>query len=252
MTPDSFSDGGRYVEVEAAVKRAIEIEREGAAILDIGAESTRPGSRRITEKQERARVLPILKALKKPIGIPFSIDTLHVGVARQAVELGARYINHIALDGEDVRTREIAQVARETGVHLILTHARGPLESMHTLPPMRDPVREVLTALKRLAKLAAGTNLLLDPGIGFGKDAAESYALLRSIDEIRALGWPVVVGASRKRFLSPDPKKDRAEDRDFATAATVAYCVAKGCDIVRIHNVKAMSQVVQVAARLCG
>ena len=255
VTPDSFSDGGRYRDLAAAVARALEIEREGADILDVGGESTRPGSVRVPEAEERARVLPVLEALRGRLRIPVSIDTLRLSVAEEALRLGARYINHIVLDGETERARGMALLARDCGAHLILTHARGPFESMHQLPPMSDPVGEVLEVLEGFRTLAAKAGLppdrlLLDPGIGFGKNADESYALLRSIDRIQALGCRVVIGASRKRFLSDDPSSDKAEDRDFATAATVVYALERGCSVVRVHNVRAMAQVMQVVRRL--
>jgi dihydropteroate synthase len=253
VTPDSFSDGGRYHDPAAAVARAHEMERDGANILDIGGESTRPGSVRVPEGEELARIRPVLEALQSKLGIPVSIDTLHPSVAQQAVRLGARFINHIVLDLETAR--EMALLARDSGMQLILAHARGPLETMHKLPRMSDPVREVVEALEGFRTLAVRAGLpldrlLLDPGIGFGKDADESYALLRGIDKVQALGCRVVLGTSRKRFLSKDPARDRAEDRDFATAATVVYALERGCAVVRVHNVRAMSQVMQVARRL--
>jgi len=253
VTPDSFSDGGRYHDPAAAVARALEIQRDGADILDVGGESTRPGSVRVPEAEELARVLPVLEALQGKLKIPVSIDTLHVAVAQQAVRLGAQYINHIVL--EDEIAREMALLARDSGAYLILTHARGPLEHMHKLPPMSDAVGEVVAALANFRNLAAKAGLppdrlLLDPGIGFGKNADESYELLRNIDQIKALGCRVVIGASRKRFLSSDPKADAAEDRDFATAATVVYAMERGCAVIRVHNVRAMSQVMKVSRRL--
>jgi dihydropteroate synthase len=255
VTPDSFSDRGRYRDPAAAVARAFEIQRDGANILDVGGESTRPGSARVPEAEELARVLPVLEALQEKLGIPVSIDTLHPAVAEQAIRLGAQYINHIALDDAASTARDMAVLARDSGAHLILTHARGPLECMHKLPAMSDPVGEVLEALEGFRTLAARAGLppdrlLLDPGIGFGKDADESYALLRNIDRIQSLGCRVVIGASRKRFLSDDPKHDAAEDRDFSTAATVVYAVERRCAVVRVHNVRAMSQVMQVARKL--
>lgn len=257
VTPDSFSDGGRYCDPDLAVTRALEIEREGADILDLGGESTRPGSTRVSEDEELSRVAPVLEALQGRLRIPLSIDTLHLAVAERAARAGAQYINHIALDHQEAHqiAGAMAALARATGAYLILTHARGPLERMHRLPPMADPVGEVIEALEGFRSLAARAGLpperlLLDPGIGFGKNAEESYLLLRNIDRVKALGCRVVIGASRKRFLSSDPSGDAAEDRDFATAATVVYAVERRCSIVRVHNVRAMARVIQVARRL--
>jgi dihydropteroate synthase len=251
VTPDSFSDAGRYLDPSAAIARAREMEREGAYIIDIGGESTRPGSQRVTPDQELARLMPVLECLKGQIRIPFSIDTLNLDVAEKAVECGAAYINHIVIDKS--RTLEMAELARSAGINLILVYARGPLEAMHRRPAAPDPIGETRDALAALRDLAVGAGLpqdrlLLDPGIGFGTQPEESYALLRNLPVLQGLGCRLVVGTSRKRFLASHG--DLPEARDFATAATVAMLASMQCDIVRVHNVRAMSQIVQVVERI--
>jgi dihydropteroate synthase len=262
VTPDSFSDGGQYLDPQAAVRRALEMQAEGAGLIDVGGESTRPRSERVNEKEEWRRIEPVLEllpgaGLTMPLSIPVSIDTRNPGVAERALAsssarlIGA--INHVALEEEPERVRAMAKLARAAGVALILMHVRGRLETMHTLPPMADPVRETLDGLRVLRDiaLAAGLpreRLLLDPGLGFGKNGQENYVLLRGLAGFHELGCRLVVGPSRKSFLAAEG--DRAADRDLATAAAVTAAVAAGCHLLRVHNVRAMAQVVRVAERL--
>jgi dihydropteroate synthase len=244
ITPDSFSDGGDYLDPQAAVRRALEMQAEGADLIDIGGESTRPGSSRVSEEEEWRRIAPVLEALAGAgLTIPLSIDTRNPAVAARALGR-VRVINHVA-DQAD-RVRPMAELARDSGVDLILMHVRGCLETMHRLAPMADPLRETLEGLRALRDqaLAAGLpqdRLLLDPGLGFGKNGDENYVLLRGLAAFHQLGCRVVVGPSRKRFLGKD---------DFATAAAVAAAVAAGCHVVRVHNVRAMAQVIRVTEAL--
>jgi dihydropteroate synthase len=275
VTPDSFSDGGRHLDPQAAARRALELQAEGAGLIDIGGESTRPGSVRIGEDEEWQRVGPVLELLSGAgLTIPLSIDTRNPAVAARALASGLskalapdgtdalraiRVINHVALEHQPDRVRAMAELARDAGVSLILMHVRGRLETMHTLPPMADPVRETLEGLRRLRDIALARGLpqdrlLLDPGLGFGKNGGENYLLLRGLAAFHELGCRLVVGPSRKRFLAPPggaaANRDAAAERDFATAAAVTEAVLAGCHVVRVHNVRAMEQVVRVAEKL--
>ncbi len=258
ITPDSFSDGGHYLDPPAAVRRALEMQAEGAGLVDIGGESTRPGSTRIGEEEEWRRIGPVLELLQGAgLTIPLSIDTRNPAIAKRAVASGASraisFINHVALEDAGDTVLAMAELARDARVALILMHVRGRLETMHTLPPMADPVRETFQALRALRDTALATGLpreqlLLDPGIGFGKNGDENYILLRRLAAFHELGCRLVVGPSRKRFLAAPG--DLAAERDFATAAAVTAAVVAGCQVVRVHNVRAMAQVVRVAEKL--
>jgi len=275
ITPDSFSDGGRYLDPQAAMRRALELQAEGAGLIDIGGESTRPGSVRIGEDQEWQRIEPVLELLHgAALTIPLSIDTRNPGVAERALARGLSkaltpdgagpggaigVINHVALEHQQDRVQAMAELARDAGVSLLLMHVRGRLETMHTLPPMADPVRETLEGLRALRDIALARGLpqdrlLLDPGIGFGKNGDENYLLLRGMAAFQELGCRLVVGPSRKRFLTAPggatAGRDAAAERDFATAAAVTAAVLAGCQVVRVHNVRAMAQVVRVAEKL--
>jgi dihydropteroate synthase len=259
LTPDSFSDGGDYLDPQAALRRALEMQAEGAGLIDVGGESTRPGSARVSEGDEWQRLAPVLELLARPgLTVDLSIDTRHPSVAARALASRAPFgmINHVALEAETDRVRDMAELARDLSRDLILMHVRGRLETMHTLPPMTDPVRETWEGLRSLRDiaLAAGLpqeHLLLDPGMGFGKNGDENFALLRGLKTFHELGCRLVVGPSRKRFLNAgDGAADRPADRDFATAAAVMAAVSAGCDVVRVHNVRAMAQVVRVAEAL--
>jgi dihydropteroate synthase len=256
VTPDSFSDGGQYRDPHAAVRRALEMEAEGAGLIDLGGESTRPRSVRIGEDEEWRRIRPVLRLLPGAgLGVPLSIDTRNPGVARKALAGGRiGMINHVALEDRQDSVKAMAELARDAGVSLVLMHVRGRLESMHTQPPMSDPVGETLDGLRILRDTALATGLpqeqlLLDPGLGFGKNGEENYVLLRGLAAFHDLGCRLVVGPSRKRFLAVNGGQ-LPGDRDFATAAAVMAALSAGCHVVRVHNVRAMAQVLRVAVRL--
>ncbi len=247
VTPDSFSDGGRYLEPGTAAERALEMEREGADLIDIGGESTRPGSARVDAEEELRRVLPVFERLRPSLRVPLSVDTWKPEVAERAVAAGASVINYPALG--DIAS--MSRVASRLGVALLLMHVRGRFETMHQLPPMADVVGEVAGDLRALLKTAADAGLppqrvLLDPGFGFGKNGRDNYILLARLGELRALERPVVAGTSRKSFLGLTLKMPPAE-RIFATAATVTAAILGGAHIVRVHDVAAMVQVARVA-----
>jgi dihydropteroate synthase len=253
VTPDSFSDGGKFLDTERAIKHALAMERAGADLLDIGGESTRPGSSGIPAEEELARVLPVLKGLQGRVKIPVSIDTQKAEVAEAAIAAGAEIINDISGLRNDPR---IAEVAARHCVPLILMHIRGRPRSMQKGPFARNVVKDVTRGLRASVALArkAGVSksqLILDPGIGFGKSFSQNYELLAKLPELAKLGFPLMVGASRKSFLGAtlgrNGKPAPPEERIWGTAATVAASILGGAHIVRVHDVSEMVQVARIA-----
>ena len=261
VTPDSFSDGGKFPSVKAAVTAALEMQRAGADILDIGAESTRPGSGGISAAEELARLLPVLEALRGRLKIPISVDTRKAAVAEIALGAGAEIVNDVSGLRHDARLAEVAEKHR---VPLILMHMRGTPETMQKLPFAKNVMRNVTTGLHRSIAAArrAGvtkSQIILDPGIGFGKSFAQNYELLAKLPLLRKLGYPLLVGTSRKGFigktLAPKAGKPvRVNQRAWGTAATVAASILNGAHIVRVHDVAEMAQVCRVADEIakCG
>jgi len=245
VTPDSFYDGGRYADPDRAFARAIELEAEGADIIDIGAESTRPGSARISEAEELRRLVPVLKRLRGKLATPISVDTYKAGVAAKALELGAEIINDPSALTFDPA---IVKVVVHHDAGLVLNHMRGTPETWAKLGPLPDvmkTVRQELAACVRRASLAGleKTRIVIDPGLGFGKRGGQNFELLARLGELAALDLPVLVGPSRKSFL---PGTEQ-ESKLFGTAAAVTAAVLAGAHIVRVHDVKQMLPVVQVA-----
>jgi len=252
VTPDSFSDGGKFFRVADAVKAALAMERAGADILDIGAESTRPGSAGISGEEELERLLPVLQELRGRLKIPISIDTQKSRVAELAIGAGAEMLNDISGLKSDPT---IAEVAAQHGVPLILMHMRGTPRTMQKQPWARDVMKDVTAGLRESVAVArrAGvrkTQIILDPGIGFGKSFAQNYELLAKLPELARLGYPLLVGTSRKGFigatLARNGKPLPAEQRIWGTAATVAASILQGAHIVRVHDVEKMAQVARV------
>ncbi|MBU2663277.1 dihydropteroate synthase [Actinoplanes bogorensis] len=245
VTPDSFSDGGRYTDVAAAVEHGIELYRAGANIVDVGGESTRPGAGRVDSETEIARVVPVIRELARA-GVPLSIDTTRAAVARAALEAGAVAINDVSGGLAD---RGMAGVAAEAGCPWILMHWRGHSRTMTELAVYRDVVSEVRDEL--LARvdeaLAAGVDpgqIILDPGLGFAKTAEHNWALSAHLDVLIGLGYPVMFAASRKTYLGrllagPDGSPRPVEEREAATLATSVLAVAAGAWGVRVHDVTA-------------
>src|SRR5271154_3987644 len=219
VTADSFSDGGLFLDADAAVTRALELERDGADILDIGGESTRPGSQGISAEEELRRVLPVLERLRGKIKIPISVDTSKSEVAEAAAEEGAEIINDVTALRSDPR---IAEVARRRKLPLILMHMRGTPRSMQQKPFARDAMRDVTAALRKAAAAAlrAGVSksqIILDPGFGFGKTYEQNFELLARLPELARLGYPLLVGTSRKSFLGRALGGAPESDRIWAT-----------------------------------
>ncbi|HXN22682.1 MAG TPA: dihydropteroate synthase [Candidatus Dormibacteraeota bacterium] len=252
LTPDSFSDGGLFAGTGSALAHALAMEQAGAGLIDIGGESTRPGSQPIALEEELRRVLPVLKQLRGKLRIPISIDTRKAQVAEAAAEAGAEIINDISGLRSDPR---IAEVARKHKLSLILMHIRGEPHTMHQGPFARDVWPEVIAGLRAAVARArhAGvprSQIILDPGIGFGKSFAQNYELLARLPDLAKLGYPLLVGTSRKTFLGATLARDGGRvpptERLQGTAATVAASILGGAHIVRVHDVAEMAQVARV------
>ena len=249
VTPDSFSDGGRFVDPRKAVARALAMERAGADILDIGGESTRPGSRGISAQEEMARVLPVLNKLRGRLKIPISIDTQKAVIAEAAAMAGVEIINDISALRSDP---EIAGVVRRHRLPIILMHMRGTPRSMQKGPFARNVLRDVIEGLREAAARAkragiAKSQIILDPGIGFGKNYAQNFELLARLPELARLGYPLLVGPSRKAFIGHALGGVPADERIWGTAAAVASSIFGGAHIVRAHDVAEMAQVAKIA-----
>ncbi len=246
VTPNSFSDGGRFLDPRKAVRRGRRLLREGADIIDVGGESTRPGARAVSAREEIRRVVPVIERLAKR-GPLVSIDTSKSSVARAAFRAGARMLNDVAaLRGDS----HIARVAAEAEVPVILMHRRGLPRTMQKNPRYRDVVRDIAGFLRSAVKraLRAGVSrdrIILDPGIGFGKTPEHNLEILRRLGELRSLGFPLAIGTSRKSFLGHWLGKS-VNERVFGTGATVAVSILRGADLVRVHDVRAMSDVVRM------
>ncbi|MDY0383538.1 dihydropteroate synthase [Trichlorobacter sp.] len=248
VTPDSFSDGGRFSTVETAVAHALQMVEQGADIIDIGAESTRPGAPLVAPDEELRRLLPVLEALAGRIAVPISIDTWKAPVAEAALKAGAEIINDISGLTFDPA---LAQVAANHRAGLVLMHTRGTPATMQQDTGYQDLLGEIADFLQASlqAALTAGCSpeqLVLDPGIGFGKDTTGNLEILRRLPELASLGCPLLVGSSRKRFIGTVLEREKPEDRLFGTAATVALAVAHGARILRVHDVQAMRDVVDM------
>lgn len=253
VTPDSFSDGGKFFTVKKAVAAALAMERAGAHVLDIGAESTRPGSEGISAGEELRRLLPVLEALKGRLKIPVSVDTQKSTVAEIAIGAGAEMLNDSSgLTGDPC----LAKVAARYKVPLVLMHIRGTPPTMQKQPFAKNALADVTAGLRHSVAVARRASvrksqIILDPGIGFGKSTAQNYELLRGLPKLAKLGYPLLIGTSRKSFLGAtlagNGKPLPVEERLWGTAATVAASILFGAHMVRVHDVAEMVQV----ARIC-
>jgi len=246
VTPDSFSDGGLWFDAGRAVQHALDMESEGAVIIDIGGESTRPGAEPVPQDEELGRVIPVIERLVKATDVLLSIDTRKPEVARRAVDAGASIVNDTAGETADP---EMDSVVAKTGAAVVVMHSRGTPKTMRDLAQYDDVVSEVCSYLRRRAVEleSAGVPpdaIVLDPGFGFAKNPAHNLELLNRIEEVLALGFPILVGTSRKSFIGAIlnlPEGERLE----GTAATIAWSVAKGAQMVRVHDVR---EAVRIAA----
>ena len=249
VTPDSFSDGGQFLSVPAAVDHGLRLLEQGADRLDIGGESTRPGAEPLSAQAEMDRVLPVIEALRQSTACPISIDTLKADVARAAVQAGATIWNDVtALRGSE----DAASVAAELGVPVVLMHMQGEPGTMQVAPHYEDVVAEVCAFLseRAAAAMAAGVAreaISLDPGIGFGKNLAHNLTLLAHLDQIMALGFPVLLGVSRKRFVQAlDPTATEPTDRLGGSLAAALAGARAGVDVIRVHDVRETVQALKV------
>ncbi|HKF56592.1 MAG TPA: dihydropteroate synthase [Blastocatellia bacterium] len=253
LTPDSFSDGREYSDSGAAIDRALEMEAEGADIVEIGAESTRPGARAVPADVELSRLLPVLERLAPRLRVPIAIDTYKSQVARVAIGLGAQVINDVSALRFDP---ELVEVVAAANAVLVLMHMRGTpeiMQKMETSPDiLADIERDLADAVRRA--IAAGVcvqKIILDPGIGFGKTLEQNLEIINGLGRLSNLGYPLMLGTSRKGFIG-NLTGQPANQRQFGTAATVTAAVLNGSHLVRVHDVKEMIDVVRVADALAA
>ena len=247
VTPDSFSDGGRYFERDRAVEHALAMAREGADIIDVGGEATRPYAPKISANEETDRVIPVIEALSKALTIPISIDTYKHAVAEEALKYGASIINDISALRFDP---QMASTAAEAGVPVVLMHMKGTPENMQDNPTYNDLIAEILDFLKDAKRraIAAGIKeelIILDPGIGFGKTFDDNLTIIKDISRFHVLQSPVLLGTSNKAFIGHILDKE-PHQRDTGTMATIAYMVMNGAHIVRAHNVRKAVETVKI------
>ena len=254
VTPDSFYDGGRYFKLEKAIDRGIQIEDEGADILDIGGESTRPPSSRVVAlSDEIRRVVPVIEGLKKRLAIPISVDTTKSEVAKAALAAGAQIVNDIGGLRFDANMPAVLAASKAA---VVLMHSRGSPESMHNLRRVHDVVRTVIDGLHRSIHRAieAGIHrnrIIVDPGLGFGKQAEDSLLLLKKLDKLKALKFPVLVGASRKSFIGKILDLPVGE-RLLGSLACMALAIVNGAHMLRVHDVKETIQVAKICDAVMG
>jgi dihydropteroate synthase len=249
VTPDSFSDGGLYLQTDAATAHAMELEAAGADIIDLGGESTKPGSVGITVEEEMRRILPVLEGLRGRLRVPISVDTSRAAVAAAAAILGAEILNDVTALRRD---SSLGAVASKHKLALILMHMRGEPRTMQKGPFARIVVRDVLNGLRRAVINARRvgipkSQIVLDPGIGFGKSYQQNYELLSRLPDLARMGFPIMVGTSRKSFIGAALGGVPEGQRIWGTAATVVASILGGAHIVRVHDVAEMVQVARVA-----
>lgn len=246
VTPDSFSDGGKFNRLDDALKQAEQMVKDGADIIDIGGESTRPNHMAVSAEEEMERALPIIEAVSKRIDVPISIDTYKANVAKQALEAGAHIINDVWGAKADNR---MSSVAAEYGVPIILMHNRDNRSYTHFIRDVFNDLYESITLVKQAG--VTDENIILDPGVGFAKDFALNLEMMRNLDKLVSLGYPVLLGTSRKSMIGHVLDLP-AEERMEGTGATVCYGIQKGCQIVRIHDVKEISRMAKMMDALVG
>ena len=251
VTPDSFSDGGQFYDPQRAVEHAIRLVGEGADLLDIGAESTRPGAQPVDEQEERRRLIPVVAAVAKAVSVPISVDTSKAEVAKAAIDAGAVMVNDVtALRGDSA----MVEIVAKAGAGVALMHMQGSPQTMQHAPQYDDVIGEVARFLAARARFAiergvARNRIVLDPGIGFGKTLTHNLDLLANLHVLKELGYPLLVGPSRKGFIGQLTRQS-VEARGWGTEAEVALAVEQGANILRVHDVAPMKDVANVAAAL--
>lgn len=253
VTPDSFSDGGKYFDVQSAVNRGIEIESEGADIIDVGAESTRPGADPVSEEEEIQRLLPVVEALLERVNIPVSIDTYKAKVADEMLRRGAHIINDISGLRFDP---EMKRVVAAYHAAVVIMHIKGVPRNMQDNPEYDDVISEISNYLSESAVMAqtagiAKDSIVIDPGIGFGKRVSDNYVIMRELRRFLSIGYPLLIGTSRKSFIRKALNVD-AENSYEGTAATVASAIQQGVHIVRVHDVKQTVRVCHISDLITG
>lgn len=247
ITPDSFSDGGLYLDRDIAIEHAIEMEEQGADIIDIGGESTRPGARSVSAREECERVIPVVKVLAKRLKIPISIDTSKAEVAHRALDCGAVIVNDI----KGLKNNpNLAKLAKRYNAAVVLMHIKGTPRTMQKNPKYKSLIYEIMESLRQSIKITkdagiSDNKIVIDPGIGFGKNVEHNLNILKKLREFKSLGYPILVGPSRKSFIGKILGTDVGE-RLFGTAASVAVAIQNGANILRVHDVYQMRQVVHL------
>lgn len=256
VTPDSFSDGGRFLSLDDALVQAEKMISEGADIIDVGGESTRPGGEPVSVEEEVERVLPVIEALSRRVDVPLSVDTTKSEVARAALNAGAAIVNDVSALRFDFY---VADAVARAGAGLVLMHSRGTPATMHRLPPVADIMEDVVSSLRASIHMAerrgvARESIAIDPGIGFGKSQSQNLELIARLDELIAAfpDYPMLIGTSRKSFLgrilaSESGTPAPASERLYGSLTTIAIAVFKGAHIVRVHDVKPTRDAVRVA-----
>lgn len=246
VTPDSFSDGGKFNDIEKAVRHAIQLVEDGADIIDVGGESTRPGYEKISDQEELERVAPVIEAVSREVEAPISIDTYKSTVAKGALEAGAHILNDIWGAKADP---EMAAVAARSQVPIILMHNR---HDRNYTSFYRDVVNDLFESISLVKKAGVkDENIILDPGIGFAKDVNENIEMMRELDKLVSIGYPILLGTSKKSLIGQTLNLPVAE-RTEATGATVCYGIQKGCHIMRVHDVKEISRMAKMMDVLIG
>ena len=240
VTPDSFSDGGSYITIESAVNQAIEMERLGADIIDIGGESTRPDHDPVSLEEEIARVVPVINAVKENVTIPISIDTYKAETAKQAIEAGADIINDV---WGAKKEPQIAKVAAQKSVPIILMHNRANMEYHSLIHDMKRDLQESIDIARNAG--VSDENIILDPGIGFAKTAEDNLVVMNNLEQFNDMGYPILLATSRKRFIGGVLDLP-PEERDNGTGATTCLGIVKGAQIVRVHNVKVNKELAEM------
>ena len=252
VTPDSFSDGGLYDQTDRAIEHALRMEADGADIIEVGGESTRPGSPRVSADDELARIAPVLKVLGKRLRVPIAIDTYKSEVARATIDLGVSVLNDISALRFDPRIAEVAAASRAA---LVLIHMRGEPATMQQMPPSQDIFAEIHddmnVALREAERCGVmREQIIIDPGIGFGKTVEQNLTILNHLDRFATFDLPLMIGTSRKRFIGSLTGRGESE-RVFGTAASVAAAILRGAHLVRVHDVREIVDVVRVADAIC-
>ena len=253
VTPDSFSDGGVNFDIEDALATAVRMRDAGADIIDVGGESTRPGAREVGVEEELSRTIPLIGALSREVELPVSIDTCKAEVARRALDAGAVIINDVSGLRFD---RDMIPLAASRGAPVIIMHMQGTPRDMQDDPRYQDVVRDICRFIRERAERAveggiSPENIMVDPGIGFGKTLEHNLEIMRRLEEFKSPGYPLVVGTSRKSFIGEVLDRP-VEERLLGTASTVAFAVARGADVVRVHDVPEMVEVVRMADAMAG